>query len=229
MHVAASKQLLPWALYLLTIWEEIGLSAGNFVAAVAHHCWGNAKVILQDETTTTQAVVAPWLTWRLTDWWAVLLIHVAESPPFSLPVVAYDGWKSEDYFKMLELYWDIWYEHKYDSKWRINKSHLDSVSWVISHILTMHPFTFLGGGVHVLFEKSWSTYFNFFFYQNHDLFSIPNWPNQTAAVSPVHHLFIIVTIIMKVTWLLLAWWQKPPNKGYPLGRPKLKLVKWNDV
>lgn len=38
VHVAASKQLLPLALYLLAVREEIGLRAGNFLSVVAHHC-----------------------------------------------------------------------------------------------------------------------------------------------------------------------------------------------
>lgn len=78
VHVAASKQLLTLALYLLAVWEEIGLSAGNFLAAV--------KMLKDKKVTTWLLWWTNWLpTWPTclpvweTDWWEVWLIHVTES------------------------------------------------------------------------------------------------------------------------------------------------------
>lgn len=66
LHVAASKQLLPLTLYLCTIREEIGLSAGNFLAAVAPPLWRKCIGNSEEETVTPQAV-ADSLAPRLTD------------------------------------------------------------------------------------------------------------------------------------------------------------------
>lgn len=43
MHAATSKQLFFLALYLAAAREEIGLSAGNFLTAVAHQRRGSTR------------------------------------------------------------------------------------------------------------------------------------------------------------------------------------------
>lgn len=59
VHVAASKQLLTLALYLFAVREEIGLNAGNFLAAVAHQCLENAEGQESDDMTAVVDSLAP--------------------------------------------------------------------------------------------------------------------------------------------------------------------------